>query len=164
MIEHNLDEFVAKLEAVDVDAAADRACEDAMKDLRTEVVREIEARGLHGISTPGNRGEGPRLASESAWRVIRLGEKNYALRPDERVEDRAFYLEFGTSDHSAEQTSSSDRYRFQGPDGSGYIYPKEVSGVDEYGFWRSAINRFEVEGRFKEHFEEELEIELGEAF
>lgn len=157
----DIEEFGVDVQRVDVDGAIDEGMRESMETLRDYILEEIRARGLTGFTTNDNRGPGPALATEAAWEIVRAEDGTWTLRTDPRVSERAFYLEFGTS--SPITPNSADRLKFENQDGK-TIYPKSVEGVEEYRFWRTAIDRFETENVLVETIQDNIEEELRQAF
>jgi hypothetical protein len=156
----DFDEFRESVLDVNVDDASRHSMKSTVETIRDIVTRHIYALRLVGARTPGNRGEGPQLHTERAWNVKRLGEFTFTLRPDPRVADRAYYLEFGTKDHGPDE---KEYMKFKGRDGE-VIYTKFVRGVEEYGYWRAALHEFHAEYKVSNFFSDELEKEFERAF
>lgn len=120
---------------------------------------KIKSKGLYANDV--DRGDGPHLSSEQAWR-LRDNTKNmqFIIETKESVADRAYFLEYGTDTVTP---SESDYLKFKpkpsfdgATDEDGFIYRKEVEGVDEYEFFRETISEFNTSQRVKEEFEGEI--------
>jgi hypothetical protein len=122
---------------------------------------KIKRKGLVGRTSARNRGDGPRLTDEEdAWHVDRVGNMNFLIRTDERVAERAFFLEYGTDTVTP---TTKDALKFKPKisytgrtDEDGYIYRQEVDGVRAYGYFREAVREFNTSQRVKEEFEGEI--------
>lgn len=156
----DLGDFAEDVRDVDPKAARRRAMRSAMETLLDYILEEIRSEGLFGFQTPGNRGEGPALATRAAWEVTQVQDGVWRIKVDERVADRAVYLEFGTDGPIT--PNDADRLKFESQDGE-MIYPKAVSGVEEYAFLRTALKRYRAENVLQNEFKNEIEREFTEA-
>lgn len=157
--DHDLDEFAAKISAVDMEKAVDEGMEEAMETLLDYTLQNIRDDGLTGFTTNDNRGEGPALATRAAWTIEQTSDNTWVIRTKPKVAERAFYLEYGTN--SPITPNNADRFKFENKDGQ-TIYPKSVSGVEEHRFWRDALARFRSENVMSEEIESAVSREFKE--
>jgi hypothetical protein len=120
----------------------------------------VKAKGLVGDSI--NRGEGPRLSSESAWFVKEITNMNFVISAKSPVGERAFWLEYGTGPVI---TSDGDYpLKFvtnvaipsEGKSPGDTIYRMAVQGVEAYGFFRKSIRDFDTVPRVERRLGREV--------
>lgn len=146
----DIESLQAELKALNIRSTADESMQEVLEDEFVPfLVNKIRAKGLVGEGP--DKGDGPPLASEEAWEVIRHGNMDYTVRTTPLVSERAFYLEFGTANLIfAEDVTESGSFRFEsteGPTAGQIIYPKVIRGVEEYAFFREAVQEFNASDR-----------------
>lgn len=135
------------------------------------ITDKVKSKGLVGKFP--DEGDGPRLSSERAWMVQRNGPMNYTIKTESRVGPRAFWLEYGTGPKIEPKGDGPLRFRTAVPipeenaEIGDYIFRAFVNGVDEYRFFREAVQEFDnivadvVEDRIGEEVSDHIRNQLG---
>jgi len=155
----DIEQLQADLSTINIRDTADDAMQNVLEDEFVPfLVDKIKAKGLIGEGP--DKGPGPPLASEEAWVVERNGNMDYTVKTIPVVSERAFYLEFGTANLIyAEDVTESGVFRFEsteGPTSGEIIYPQVIQGVDEYSFFREAVQEFQAKDRLLDQVADEL--------
>ena len=180
-------DFADQVDDINVERAIrkglDKTGEDYISAVTSIIDRTRTAKGgtldsrtsPYSSGSPGSNesGDGYHISDENAWKATRQGPERITVQPIEEVEDRATWLEFGTSDH----TSDSPMYfnvngmtivvsnvspdaglddRFEGE-------PAEVSGVNAQNFFSQAAQQLRNNERVKRNLREALEDEVQRA-
>jgi len=146
----------AKMKGINIRATADESMQDILEnEFVPYLISTIKSKGLIGEGP--DKGEGPHLGSEAAWVVQRRGNMDYRIYPDPSVQERAFYLEYGTTGPIT--PNNSETLAFESTEGStagDMIYPVAVSGVKDYAYFRESIQKFGLKRRLINRVEEDL--------
>lgn len=157
--QRQLKQFSEDLDDIDVDRVKRRSmkriAEEMAEMVRLAVIDEDKITSP-ATNSEWDRGEGPSMAQESAWRVDETGGGNYVVRPHPKVEQRAAVLNFGYPGTITPTSAEAMKFNLNGTP----IYRDEVPGPDETGYWQAAFNMLEKSGKPEEIMEEELEREV----
>lgn len=153
--------------SINVNEQVDESMREVFEDEFVPLlVERIEQKGL--TSDPHNDSDGPPLASEEAWSVRRIGNAHYRVTAVSTVEERAFYLEYGTvqyadatKDGDPAITPDGERFKFQDQSGE-TIYPLKVKAVYPYSFFRETVQSFNATGRLAQKVEDDLADHIRE--
>lgn len=153
--------------SINVNEQVDESMQEVFEDeFIPLLVERIKQKGL--TSDPYNESDGPPLASEEAWSVTRIGNAHYRVEAIDPVEERAFYLEYGTvqyadatKDGEPAITADGDRMVFQNQEGE-TIYPMKVKAVYPYSFFRETVQSFNATGRLAQKVEDDLADHIRE--
>jgi len=157
----DIDDFFSEVRQFNVKSEIHEAMKTVIEEeFIPRLTDKIKSKGLYANDV--DKGDGPyHLSSEDAWK-LRDNTKNmqFIIETKESVADRAYFLEYGTDTVTP---SNSDYLKFKPKpsfdgvtDEDGFIYRKEVEGVDEYEFFRETIREFNTSQKVKEEYEGEI--------
>jgi hypothetical protein len=156
----DVQDFFTNVQNFNVKSEISDAMKEVIRDEFIDILTDkIAEKGLIGRGV--DDGDGPSLASPDAWEVNEVGNMNFLIKTDSRVAERAFFLEYETTDTVTPTTADALRFKPKSymsvpTDEDGYIYRQEVDGVREYGYFREAIREFDTSQRVKERYEGEI--------